>query len=172
MISTHRLILRSWQDSDLDALDTILGDPAVMAFSDRGALSRAEQAAWLRNVQAQGPTDARALNWAIVKRSEDQVIGYVRLGHDPARVERGTLELGIRVSKPFWGRGLGHEALLAVVEHARTAGLARRLVGFVDPSNQASRALLRRVGMSKVGEVMLAGYDYPDDVFAMDLGCA
>ncbi|MFL7840596.1 MAG: GNAT family N-acetyltransferase [Candidatus Promineifilaceae bacterium] len=43
----------------------------------------------------------------------------------------------------------------------------RRLISLIDPANSASIAVAQKLGMTREGEVMLAGYTHPDFLFSL-----
>jgi RimJ/RimL family protein N-acetyltransferase len=76
------------------------------------------------------------------------LVGSCGLGRRPS----GSVELGYWVATPYWGRGLATEACTALVDIARTLGLAC-LEGshFVD--NPASARVLEKLGFEPLGIV-------------------
>ncbi|MEM9970161.1 MAG: GNAT family N-acetyltransferase [Pseudomonadota bacterium] len=159
---TPRLRLRAWRSEDRAAVAAILGDPAVMEFSDNGALDAAEQAAWLGAAIAAGAGQGLPWSFAIERRAEGDVIGYVSLSPDGDVAGPDGAELGFRLVTSAWGQGFATEAVQAVVEAAGTA----RIVAAVDPENAGSLRVLKKLDLVKTGEVMLPGYDHPDHVYA------
>ena len=110
----------------------------------------------------------QAAPWAVILRDSGELIGYC--GIFPIVVHNEPeMELGYRLGRSFWGRGLATEAARAAVEYARdTLGL-RRLIALIDPGNTRSVAVAKKLGMSKESEVMCEGYDHPDDVYSCAL---
>ena len=62
----------------------------------------------------------------------------------------GIAEFSVYTARESRGRGAGHAALSALMEEARGAGFWK-LVSRVFVENEASRALLRRLGFREVG---------------------
>jgi len=63
--------------------------------------------------------------------------------------EQGDVEIGYWLGRPYWGRGLGSEAVGAFVAEANALG-ALNAGHFVD--NPASGRLLEKVGFAYTGE--------------------
>ncbi|MFI6344738.1 GNAT family N-acetyltransferase [Streptomyces sp. NPDC050560] len=59
---------------------------------------------------------------------------------------RGEIEIGWRLARPHWGRGLVTAAALATLDRLRAAGV-REVVAMVDARNARSAAVTRRLGM-------------------------
>ena len=169
MIKTRRLLLRPWRPDDLPALAALLGDADVMEFSDAGPLSEDEQQDWLRRAVGARDPQKLPLSLAIAAQGSGDVLGYLRLASDPSRVGPKDAELGFRLIRSAWGQGLATEAVEAAIEVATDLEFVDRIAGIVDPSNRASVNVLRKAGLTQVGEVMLDGYTYPDHLYARAL---
>jgi RimJ/RimL family protein N-acetyltransferase len=65
-----------------------------------------------------------------------------------------------------WGHGYATEAARGVLTHAADLGL-RRVYSLIAPENERSRAVARRLGMSREREVLWA--DRPHELWAIDL---
>lgn len=172
MIATARLALRPWRAEDLPYLNAILGHPEVMASSDQGVLSPAQQRDWLDRAIASAATKPLPGTLAITRDDDAQIIGYVSLTQDPDRVGPREAEIGFRLVRQAWGHGYATEAGLAMLEIGKKAADIDRIVAIVEPSNHASRRVLAKLGLRRVREVMLDGYTHPDFVYAKDCGPA
>lgn len=169
IIATERLLFRRWREDDEKILSAILGDAAVMAFSDRGALTAKDQQIWLRRMIADEKRAGLPLCFALERQDEGDVIGYLRLSQDLTRVRRREVEIGFRLKRGAWGFGYATEAARAGIEAARLLPEVDKVVAIVDPHNRPSLNVLTKSGMTFHRDVMLAGYDYPDQLYAVDL---
>ena len=159
MIDTARLTLRAWRADDLPDLKSVLQDAEVMRFSDDGVLDLPAQEAWLhRAMQTSG-------HLAIEARHDRCVLGYVSLHAASDRLAPGDGELGFRLRRSAWGQGFATEACRGLI--ASRAASFTRIVALVDPGNERSIAVVKRLGLAHAGQIMLAGYDYPDHLYAM-----
>lgn len=165
---TARLHLRSWSRGDLDALEGILGDPEVMRHSLSGPLERAARQAWLAERIAhqdeQGPAQHGPMHRAICLRGSEHAIGYASL----TPIDQDA-ELGVRLARGFWGRGIAQEGAGALIARAQQSGSFARIIAHVDPSNTRSVRLMQALGFQHAGDVMLPGYDYPDRRYVLQL---
>ena len=171
---TERLLLRSLQPDDAEALHrAIFSDAEVMSYGD-GAQDLAWTRRWMRAEAKVGDAALakggrpHAAPWAVVLRDSGELIGYCGLFSMVVH-DKPEMELGYRLGRAHWGRGLATEAARGAVEYAReTLGL-RRLISLIDPGNARSAAVAKKLGMAKESEVMCEGYDHPDDVYARAL---
>lgn len=169
MIETSRLYLREWRENDRQEIELIFSDPEVMQFSDHGTLTAKEQTDWFKKARAACLGDLLSGPLAIVRRSDDRVLGYICLSNDPKRVTTGDAEIGFRLIRAAWSQGYAHEAAEGLLRSARYNSAISRVVAIVDPKNKRSVRVLEKLGLNQVDEVMLEGYDYPDAVYALEL---
>lgn len=165
MLKSARLTLRNWRLDDQVFVDAIVGDPEVMEFSDTGPLSQSQQIAWLRDILKNKPPDNLPGKLAIELGSSRQVIGYISLSRDLARVGHGEAEIGFRLAKSAWGQGYATEATERMIEAAKLIPSVERVLAIVDPSNHRSVRTIKKVGMLFEREVMFEGYDHPDHLY-------
>ena len=165
-LQTERLLLRAFSDADLDAYAAMCADAEVMRYlSVTGALLSREDA-WRQMALFAGHWALRGFGmWAVEERGSGRFIGRVGLHQPEGWPDR---ELGWSLAREAWGRGYATEAAMALVEHARTALAATRVVATVDPANAASRHVLEKVGMTADGERI--AYGRPHAVYAVDAG--
>lgn len=169
MFETDRLNLRQWRLGDQQALDAIFGDPEVMQFSDHGILSRADRVAWLEQAIECAGHGKLPWSFAVERKQDHEVIGYISLSSDLSRVEHVDAEIGFRLARRAWGQGLTTEAAHWIIQAARARPEIERIVAIVDPNNVGSVRVLGKLGMTRVGDVLLSGYDYPDHLYAKSI---
>ncbi|MEJ8563604.1 GNAT family N-acetyltransferase [Yoonia sp. GPGPB17] len=133
-LETERLRLRHWDISDISQIHLLLADPDVMQFSENGALNEHDQMTWLQRATTRQPKSALPGCLAIEQRNDNQVIGYVSLTQDLARVQTGDAEIGFRLLKSVWGRGYATEAAHRLICATQLSGSFERIVGIVDPA--------------------------------------
>lgn len=168
-VETERLILRAWTQADLHALPSILGDPEVMTFSDKGPLDAGEQMQWLEAAVARADGPQASPVWAVQERSNGQALGYVSLSQDPKRTEPDEIELGFRLARAAWGQGLATEAVQSAVEYGKRRLPHKTIVAIVDPNNRRSVRVLEKLGMCPRGDVWFPDYDHPDHRYVLPL---
>lgn len=166
LIDTGRLTLRRWKMSDLPSVDLVLGDRDVMKFSDQGVLNKEDQAAWLHGALVAASPEKGLGTFAIERKQDAQVIGYISLATDLERVADDEAEIGFRLAKDAWGQGYATEALLAIIRHVSEP---LRIVAIVDPGNTRSVRVLRKADMTYERDIFFEGYDHADHLYALEL---
>ena len=167
-LEKERLRLRHWDSSDIHQIHLLLADPEVMQFSENGALNERDQMTWMQRATTRQPKSALPGCLAIEQIDDNQVIGYVSLTQDLSRVQSGDAEIGFRLMKSVWGRGYATEAAFRLIHAAQLPGRFDRIVSIVDPANRRSVRVLKKLGMTLIGRIMLDGYTYADHLYAMD----
>ena len=103
---------------------------------------------------------------------ERRMIGHIGF-HGPPGVngpeKPGALEVGYTVFEPFRRRGYATEAVVAILEWARTEHGVRHFVASVGPWNEPSLALVRRLGFRQTG-TQWDDEDGEELVFELEVG--
>ena len=144
---TRRLLLRPGFPEDAPAL--------VRAIADEAIVRNLSTAPWpyrMRDAEAflAKARDPVLPSFLIFERTEvaPQLVGSCGLGRRPS----GAVEMGYWIARSHWGRGLATEACTALIEIARTLGLARLEAShFID--NPASARVLEKLGFEPRGVI-------------------
>ena len=143
---TPRLLLRPGWPEDAGALFAAINDDAIVRNLARAPWPyRLEDARQFLSL----PDDRNHPRWLIFSRTDGppRLVGCI--GIDSG--DKGEIELGYWVSRPFWNRGYATEAGRAVLQNARTLGHKRLVAShFVD--NPASGSVLRKLGFQPTGQ--------------------
>ena len=147
-LRTRRVLLRPWRSEDLAPCAAMNADPQVVEYFP-APLSTGESEAFVARMQAS--IEARGYGlWAVEAPSEAAFIGCVGLlavGEEMPFAP--AVEIGWRLARPYWGRGLAHEAALAAMAFAFQGLGLRGLVAFTAQGNTRSRRLMERLGMRR-----------------------
>ena len=143
-LTTKRLNMRRVEPRDAIALHTCFGDHEAMRFWNIPASTAVRDTekitAWLGKTSS--PYDHFA--WAIVDRSNDQCVGMVNYHHREARDRR--LEIGYIVARKHQGKGIGTEAVQALLDYCTDKLDVHRVDALIHPDNIASIRLVKRLG--------------------------
>jgi ribosomal-protein-alanine N-acetyltransferase len=143
---TSRLILRKFNESDVDPLLGFLGDPEVMRFSITGPETRADiQTRYLPGCLKRYSRDGLG-QWAVVLKSSGICVGECGICVQEVDGER-EFEISYRMRRDCWGIGLATEAARACRDYGfKQAGL-HRLISIVESGNAASIRVAEKIGM-------------------------
>jgi RimJ/RimL family protein N-acetyltransferase len=166
ILDTDRLRLRTLALADAAFYLEVLNTPAFIRWiGDRQIRSEAQA----REALAVGPLTMQSLRGFSlyrVERKDDAVaVGICGL---IKRDGLADVDIGYAFLSAFTGQGYATEAAAGVLQHARSLGLSR-VVAITTPGNDASDAVLRRIGMHFEGIVKLTPEDSGTQLFAIEL---
>ena len=147
-LETERLVLRRLTIDDLDAIEALDADPAVMRYITGGPATPREELrdeyfpAWLAYYER---GDAWGF-WAAIERETGAFLGWFHLRplpEDPA----DEPELGYRLVQSAWGRGYASEGSRALVDKAFAELGAARVHASTMAVNVGSRRVMEKAGL-------------------------
>lgn len=153
ILETERLIVRELGEEDAQAVLAFNGDPEVMRTTAEPTWTDLAQAR-LRLREYPDYREHGYGRWGLVLREEQRLVGFNGLKFLP---ELGETDLGYRLCRDTWGRGLATESSSAIVRYGFEVLGLPRILGLVLPHNHASRRVLEKVGMHRDGEIELDG---------------
>lgn len=156
MIETDRLILRRWRSDDVAPFHRMGQDAQVMQFIGLSmSLPECEAIAQRMNRLADADGDCF---WAVERRDDGAFIGFcgIKPGPEGTPIE-GQPEIGWRLARAVWGRGMAREAAEACLLRAWQRQMAI-VHAITVPANERSRGLMIRLGMTQVAG---GDYDHP-----------
>jgi [ribosomal protein S5]-alanine N-acetyltransferase len=144
-MDTERLTLRPFTLDDTDIVIALLNDTDFLRFvGDRHVRTADDARMYLVN----GPLDSYAKHgfglYAVELKTGRMPVGMCGL------LQRATLpdpDIGFAFLPTWRSQGLAEEAARAVLEKAREQLQLPRLLAIVDPANERSSRLLRKLGM-------------------------
>jgi RimJ/RimL family protein N-acetyltransferase len=151
---SERLAIRDWAEADAEAALEIFGSTEVARWLapelgrvPNKATMRLLLRAWIAAAENLVPPAGR---WAIVSKTDGQVVGGLRLGLLPPFEE--DFEIGWQLAPASWGKGFATEASHALMRWAFATGTIDELYAVARPQNVRACATARRLGMEWVGE--------------------
>jgi RimJ/RimL family protein N-acetyltransferase len=147
-LTTERLRLRAWRDSDLPALAAFSADPRVMQFMPK-RLTLDECKALAERLRDYY-VEPGFRHWVVEVPGVAPCIGLIGLKPPPfAAAFTPCVEIGWRLAAEHWGRGYATEAARRVLAYGfEVCGLSE-IVAFTTTANLRSRALMERLGMRR-----------------------
>jgi RimJ/RimL family protein N-acetyltransferase len=143
-IATERLLVREFVAQDADALCSLICDRRVTRYVFYVPSARCDAESYVRGVlgyQRQRPRTTWEL--AITARKDGDLLGSCNL----TLMSAGEADLGYMLKRAAWGRGLGTEAALALIDAAFEQLRMARVISTVDVRNAASIRVLEKAGL-------------------------
>ena len=143
-LTTERLSLRPFGESDYDLLWSLYGDPDVMKIRKIGTQTPAQTRAQLDTILAHWRNHGFGL-FAVFDRATGDFAGECGLRYldDTPEVE---ISYGLRT--PFWGKGYATEAAAEVMAFGFGPLGLDRIVGLASAANAGSHRVLEKLGMT------------------------
>jgi [ribosomal protein S5]-alanine N-acetyltransferase len=156
-VTTARLTLRPLAEPDAADLFALFGDPAVMRYWSTPPWTDAAQALTMVAGDRAAHAARSDLRLGLLPHETQRVVGTLSL----FRIDRSNrrAEIGYALSPAWQGRGLVHEALVALITLAFDASpgsalgdlALHRLEADIDPRNTPSARVLERLGFRQEG---------------------
>ncbi|PFG44779.1 aminoglycoside 6'-N-acetyltransferase [Isoptericola jiangsuensis] len=150
-VRTSRLVLRTYAESDLDALLAYYSDPDVARFLLEEPWTAEDAETQLARRMTRTGVDEPGSALALVVEHEGTVVGDVSLWTTGDTVSRG--EVGWVFNPAYTGRGFATEALRSLLGIAFDHYRMHRVVAQLDARNDRSAKLCERVGLKREGHL-------------------
>lgn len=153
---TKRLVIREMTLKDLDALYPLYEEPSACRFvrglnPDREA-EREYTRAYIRFMYGLYQFGM----WVLVEKESQAVIGRAGFGLVDYRGYQEP-DFGYLIGEAWQGQGLAQEAGWAVLDYGRNVLGFERATAFIHPENEASLAVIRRLGFTETERLEVDG---------------
>ncbi len=147
-LTTARLLLRRWRETDLVPFAAMNADPEVMSHLG-GPVGRTASDVLVGRFLQKWDEEPRFGFWAVELATERRFIGFVGLNRPDFSVPPAPcVEIGWRIARADWGRGYATEAAAACLAHGLETLILPEIVSFTVPDNTRSRRVMERIGMT------------------------
>jgi RimJ/RimL family protein N-acetyltransferase len=142
-LTTHRLRLRAFRASDLDACAAMRANPEVVRYLGTGRTSTPVEV-WRTMAMFLGQWVLRGYGvWACEKIDGGAFIGHVGIFHP---LDWPEPEIIYSLDQPFWRQGFATEAAGAARDWLFDHFPLLRAASFIRPDNLASKRVAERLG--------------------------
>jgi RimJ/RimL family protein N-acetyltransferase len=146
LVTTERLVLRRWRESDLEPFREMNADQRVMEFMPK-ALDSEESDALVARIEKHFDERGFGLMAAELKES-GEFIGFVGLSVPQFEAPfMPVVEIGWRLAAEYWGKGLATEAVRETLRFGFEKVGLESVVSFTVPRNLGSRRVMEKIGM-------------------------
>lgn len=160
-LHTDRMTLRALGPHDEDDLLALSSDPAVMRYLGNPA-TRADVQEHIPYCMSHGPDFGY---WVALE--EETFLGWFLLRPPRAPHPRGAIELGYRLHRATWGRGLATEGSEALLAHGFGTLGVERVFATTMAVNTGSRRVMEKAGLRYVRTF---DSDFPEPVAGSEHG--
>jgi RimJ/RimL family protein N-acetyltransferase len=146
-MSTTRLLMRRWRETDYAPFAALNADPLVMEYFP-SRLTGAQSDGLIARIEA--GFDACGYGfWALEIRASGEFIGFAGLAVPSFDAHfTPAVEVGWRLARSAWGQGYATEAGLASLAFGFGEAGLDEIVALTTVANARSRAVMQRIGMT------------------------
>jgi len=162
ILETSRLILRPFDQEDVDRMSELMANPDFMRFS-LGVYSREQTVEFLNKLIGWQNRGLPSL-FAAILRDTGRLVGYCGFYHQHIE-QSDDIEIGYRLHPAHWNKGIISEAARAVRDHAFRELKLPRVISLIHYENVPSRRVAEKIGMSFEKEILFRGF--PTQVFVL-----
>ena len=152
-IETERLILRPFQEDDVDRLFLLDSNPEVMKYVGQKPLTKKEQSAEVIKMVQKQYAEKGIGRWAVIEKESNLLIGWsgLKLIDYEINGHQNFYEIGYRFLPEFWGKGYATESVNPFVKMGFSEFKAEKLYAYADVYNLASLNVLKKIGFKEKG---------------------
>lgn len=160
ILETERLLLRSWQHDDLDALYKCAQNPDIGIMTGWEPHSSKELS--LKVLKCYIDSDE---NWAIVLKESGRVIGQIGISSDENRGKYYAKYINYMLSSDYWNKGYMTEAVKRVTKYLFEVMNIDLLTIFFFPHNVRSKRVAEKCAFKYETTIKQARKIYDGQVF-------
>jgi ribosomal-protein-alanine N-acetyltransferase len=150
MLTTNRLVLREFIESDWRAVLGYQSDPAYLRYNPWWHRTELDVRAFVDMfIDWSQEVPRKKFQFAIILKKEERLIGNCGLRKQNAHIE--VADLGYEIDSRYWGRGYATEASRALLEFGFEQLGLHRIWAYCIAENIASARVLEKIGMRYEG---------------------
>ncbi|MBI1223442.1 MAG: GNAT family N-acetyltransferase [Bacteroidetes bacterium] len=148
-IETERLILRDLEMTDAEGMFQLDSDPEVHEFLGKKPIKTLEEAVEvIERVRKQYERNGIG-RWAIIDRETGDFIGWAGLKYEEVlRKEFSYYDLGYRLRKDYWGKGIATESAMASLNYGFEKLHLSEIGAAAAVNHLVSNKILKKIGLN------------------------
>jgi len=148
-IETPRLLLREIVPSDVEGIFELDSDPDVHTYLGATPITSLAEAEAIINYIRKQYEDNGIGRWAVIEKATNAFVGWSGLKYETVvREDMDYYDLGYRLKKKFWGKGMATETALASLEYGFRVLELKEIYAAAHLENLASNKILQKVGLT------------------------
>lgn len=151
-LQTERFILRDVVEEDLDGFYELDSDPEVHRYLGNSPVTdKAKLLDLIRYIQQQYVENGIG-RWAIIDKKSNEFIGWcgLKLVKDTINNQSNYYDLGYRLIRKHWGKGIATETAKASIEYGFNVLQLKEIIGAIHCDNVASNNVVKKLGFELV----------------------
>lgn len=162
ILETKRFILRPLTHEDMDGMFALDSDPEVHRYLGNRPVTNKEELSPVIDFIRQQYVDHGIGRYAIIDKQDQEFVGWAGLKFMDQTIN-GHLhfyDLGYRLRKPFWGKGIATETSMAWLHYAFDQLELPEVFAMAHVGNSGSNNVLYKLGFQRLPSFSLDGEDH------------
>ena len=148
-LESERLLLRRFNDRDLQPFLAYLNDPLVARYQTWESYSEQQARDVIEGQKNLAPgLPGHWFTFALELKETGALVGHIAL---KTQEDKRQAEIGFTLAREYHGKGLAFEAAARVLDYVFINLKMHRVIAIADCENKRSVALLGRLGMRREG---------------------
>lgn len=152
IVETERLFLREIIAADLEPMFEMDSDPEVHRYLGNSPVTEKTQIEEVIGMLRKQYELHGIARWAVVDKNTNEFLGWSGLKYitEPINNRKHHYDLGYRLLKKHWRRGIATETALATLDYAFKVLKTDAVYACADCDNEGSNKILTRIGFQRV----------------------
>ena len=151
-LETERLLLRRINESDVDEVLELRGNPETMKYIPRPLTKTKEDALKHIRMIEEKIISNTGINWGMTIKGSPKIIGII--GHYRIQPENHRSEIGYMMLPECNGKGYMSEAIKAVLAYGFEQMNLHSIEAVIDPDNTSSEKVLQKLNFVKEAHIL------------------
>ena len=152
ILETERFYLRELIESDVDGFYELDSDPEVHRYLGNSPVTDKQQLADVIKYVQQQYIENGIGRWAVVDKNTNEFIGWsgLKLVKDTINNQSNYYDLGYRLIRKHWGKGIATETAKASIEYGFNVMNLKEIIAAIHCDNVASNNVVKKLGFELV----------------------
>lgn len=161
-VETERLLLREILSTDIEGMFDLDANSEVHKYLGNKPVKSKEESAEVINFIRQQYIDNGIGRWAIIDKKTNDFIGWTGLKYETELTNnhQNYYDIGYRLRKKYWGKGIATESALAMLEYAFDQLQVNEVYAMADCENDGSNKILKKIGLNYIEKFILDGVEH------------
>lgn len=148
IIETERLLLRTWEEKDIEPFYSMNQDPKVIECL-AGPMDIEQVKDFVKKMNTQQEERNYSL-WAVEIKESGEFIGFIGLNYTDWEADfTPAVEVGWRLDSKYWGNGYAPEGAKACLEYGFNKIGLEEIISLTVPFNSNSRRVMEKIGLKR-----------------------
>ncbi len=152
ILETERFFLRELIEEDVDGFYELDSDPEVHRYLGNSPVSDKQKLLEIIKFVQQQYKENGIGRWAIIDKRSNEFIGWcgLKLVKDTINNQSHYYDLGYRLIRKHWGKGIATETAKASIEYGFNVMKLKEIIAAIHCDNVASNNVVKKLGFELI----------------------